>query len=124
MVSRLPGLRILCVTRRSENLEILQAAIKRAGYDILTAATTDTAVAACLANHVSAVLLDAELLRVGGCSVAETFKAVKPSLPVILLEEREELARLRDLPTGVDVVIPTSLHHKIIATLTKLIDPA
>jgi DNA-binding NarL/FixJ family response regulator len=79
---------------------------------VLAATTPEQAVAVCVSNHVAAVVLDSQFVT-NGWSAAQTFKMVKPQLPVVLLGHDHQQAP----PQGVDAVV---LNHS--AILHKLND--
>jgi hypothetical protein len=55
---------------------------------VLAAATPSQAVAICVAHFVSAAIVDAESLRGKEWPVVKSLKMVRPSLPIILLDDR------------------------------------
>ena len=63
----------------------------------------DEGVAICVAEVVAVAVIDGELISGEECSVAKALKMVRPSLRIILLEERE---RLSEVPDGIDAVVP------------------
>jgi DNA-binding response OmpR family regulator len=97
--------RVLCVAQSFPSLEMLEAAIRESGYSLLLAFTTDHAVAACVNGKFAAVILDAELVRGEGEALAEALKLIRPKLPVLLLEHREDPTRGAVLPKGVDAAV-------------------
>ena len=112
--------RILLVSDSADRLEVLYGAIRTTGYDVLTAATTDRAVAMCMADHVAAVVLDSNMLRNSAWSVAHTFKMIRANLPVVLLEER--VAQRGAPAEGVDAVVQRGRHRQVSEVLAKLLD--
>jgi CheY-like chemotaxis protein len=75
--------RILCVSRSSSQLEAICSALPRREYEVLGATTPEQAVAVCVSNNLAAVVLDSEFSTETGWSAAQTFKMVKPHLPVV-----------------------------------------
>ena len=76
--------RILCVSRSAYQLKAMRGAFPAREYDMLSASTPEQAVAVCLNNHISAVVLDSEFSTEFGWSAAQTLKMVNPQLPVML----------------------------------------
>jgi hypothetical protein len=74
---------------------------------VLTAATPSQAVAICVAQFVSAAIVDAESLRGKEWPVVKSLKMVRPSLPIILLDERRTERELV-LPEGISDVLSVS----------------
>ena len=117
------SIRVLCLACSQRSLAILQAALKNAPveFSILTATTTDQAVAACVAHAVSAAVVDAEAIRGQEWTVVKTLKAVRAQLPIILLEDRK--SERDSLPENVDAVVsidsPAELYHTISSLVGK-----
>ena len=103
--------RILCVSRSSSRLTAICAALSHREYEVLGAATPEQAVAVCVSNNLAAVVLDSEFFTETGWSAAQTFKMVKPHLPVVLLGHNHHQA----LPPGVDAVAldHSAIQHKL-----------
>jgi DNA-binding response OmpR family regulator len=110
--------RILCVSRSSPQLEAMCSAFLSHDYEVLSASTPQQAVAICLGNNVSAVVLDSEFFTENGWSAAQTFKMVKPRLPIVLLEKDHDGMT----PKGVDAVATTYTHAEY--KLKSLLRPA
>ena len=98
--------RILCVSRFAHQLRVMRAAFPARDYEVLSAPTTEQAVAVCLNNKISAVVLDSEFSKEAGWSAAQTLKMVNPRLPVMLLLKSAE----GTVPSGVDAVAPSHAH--------------
>jgi len=94
--------RILCVSRSSSQLEAIRSALPSKDYEVVAASTPEQAVAVCVSNNLAAVVLGSEFSTEAGWSAAQTFKMVKPQLPVVLLGHDH----LQALPHGVDAVAP------------------
>jgi DNA-binding response OmpR family regulator len=86
-------------------------------YEVISASTPEDAVAVCLSNHISAVVLDSEFSTESGWSAARTLKMVKPTLPIMLLLKSAE----GTVPSGVDAVAQS--HSHILPKLKGLLDP-
>jgi DNA-binding NtrC family response regulator len=80
------------------------AALPAGLYQVLSASSPAHAVAACANNKIAAVVLDSEFLTDGGITLPQTFKALNPNLPIVLLE----LGHNGDIPEAVDAVATTS----------------
>jgi len=101
--------RILCVSRSAYQLNAMRGAFPVREYEVLSASTPEQAVAVCLNNHISAVVLDSEFSTELGWSAAQTLKMVNPHLPVMLLLKSDE----GTVPSGVDAVAPSHAHMLI-----------
>lgn len=95
----------------------LTIALKASRLQLLTAATRSEAVAFCVANFVAAVVLDGESIRGSELSLAQALKAVRPTLPVILLEERKR--QTTDLPEGIDVAVALDAPEELRFTIER-----
>lgn len=109
--------RILCVSRSAYELREMRGAFPAREYDVLSASTPEDAIAVCLSNHISAVVLDSEFATEAGWSAAQTLKMVNPQLPVMLLLKSPEGA----VPSGVDAVAPS--HSHMLPKLKALLAP-
>ena len=108
--------RILCLSVSFSGLTQMCAALPARKYQVLSAANPAHAVAACATNNVAAVVLDSEFLTDGGSSLPQTFKALNPNLPIVLLE----LGHNGDIPEAVDAVATTGkMMLKKLAALIK-----
>lgn len=93
------------------------AALPGLQYQVLSASTPEQAVAVCATNNIAALVLDSEFLTDGGCTLAQTFKAVNPHVPILLLERGHN----GDIPESVDAVVTTNQTMlKKLAALIKL----
>jgi DNA-binding response OmpR family regulator len=95
----------------------MRGALPAREYDVLSASTPEQAVAVCLNNHISAVVLDSEFSTDSGWSAAQTLKMVNPQLPVMLLSKHAEGI----MPSGVDAVAPN--HSHMLIKLKGLLSP-
>jgi DNA-binding NtrC family response regulator len=108
--------RILCLSVSSLKLAQMCAALPARQFQALSASSPAQAVAACATNNIAAVVLDSEFVTNGGSTLAQTFKAVNPHLPIILLETGHN----GDLPEAVDAVATTrKMMLKKLAALIK-----
>ena len=108
--------RVLCVSLSALKLRQMCAALPPGLYEALSASTPQQAVAACAINNIAAVVLDSEFLTDQGGTIAQTFKAINPHLPIILLEAGHD----GDAPNSVDAVATTiEMMLKKLATLVK-----
>ena len=98
--------RILCVSRSVYQLREMREAFPAKEYEVIAASTPEQAVAVCLNNHISAVVLDSEFATEAGWSAAQTLKMIKPQLPVMLLLNNAE----GTVPSGVDAVAHGHTH--------------
>lgn len=114
------SLRILCLARSAKRLSALEAAVRSSGYSALIAATSEEAVAVCVAQVVVATVVDAESLRGQEWTVVKTLKAIRPRAPLILLEERQS-NRGSGLPDGVDAVASISSPVELFNTIDELV---
>jgi DNA-binding response OmpR family regulator len=113
-------LRILCLSCSSKRLTLLQAALERPRYFTLAAATSEAAVAVCVSESVVAAVVDAESLRGQEWTVVKSLKAIRPTLPVILVDQRKE-GRESSLPEGVDAVASISSPAELFNVIDRLV---
>jgi DNA-binding response OmpR family regulator len=109
--------RILCVSRSASQLEAICSAVPRREYEVLGATTPEQAVAVCVSNNLAAVVLDSEFSSETGWSAAQTFKMVKPQLPVVLLGHDHQ----QQPPHGVDAIAHnySAIPHKLNELLNR-----
>jgi len=107
--------RILCVSRSASQLRAMRGAFPSTEYEVLSAISPEQAVAVCLSNHISAVVLDSEFSTESGWSAARTLKMVSPQLPVMLLLKNGN----GTVPSGVDAVAHS--HSHILSKLKGLL---
>lgn len=98
--------RVLCVSRSAYQLRVMHDAFPARDFDVLSASTPEQAVAVCLGDHVSAVVLDSEFSTESGWSAAQTLKMVNPHLPVMLLLNSAD----DTVPSGIDAVAHSHSH--------------
>ena len=110
--------RVLCIACSSKVLDILDRALRYSQLRILIAATREKGVAICIAETIALAVLDAESIRGEEGSVAKSLKAVRPALPIIMLEERR---RPSDLPDGVHAVVPLDDPEKLLKAIQGLL---
>jgi DNA-binding response OmpR family regulator len=95
-------------------------ALKGSGYRVVTTFTPDHAVAMCVNNTVHAVILDQEhFIQTDGWSVAQSLKMIRNKICVVLVVRGKIVAR--QLPTGVDAVVPEHDGAALLATLRHLL---
>jgi len=73
----------------------------------------------CVAEVVSAAVIDAESIRGQELSVVKALKAIKP-LPIILLEERKT-DRQVPMPEGVDALVSISSPKELFRMLNRVL---
>jgi ActR/RegA family two-component response regulator len=108
--------RILCVSRSAYQLRAMRGAFPIREYEVLSASTPEDAVAVCLSNHISAVVLDSEFSTEAGWSAAQTLKMVNRNLRVMLLLKSAD----GTVPSGVDAVAHSHAH--MLPKLKELLD--
>jgi DNA-binding response OmpR family regulator len=95
-------------------------ALKGSGYRVVTTFTPDHAVAMCVNNPVHAVILDQEhFIQTDGWSVAQSLKMIRNKLCVVLVVRGRIVAR--ELPAGVDALVPEHDGAALLATLRELL---
>jgi DNA-binding NtrC family response regulator len=113
-------IRILCIACSASGLSTLERALKGSSYSVLTAATPDQGVAICVAQFVAAAIVDAESVRGKEWSVVKSLKLVRPSLPIILLDERNG-GRNLPLPEGVDELVSITSLERLPDAINQLV---
>jgi DNA-binding NtrC family response regulator len=113
-------IRILCIACSASGLSTLEQTLKRLPYSLLTAATRDQGVAMCVAQFVAAAIVDAESVRGKEWPVVKSLKLVRPSLPIILLDERSG-GRNLELPEGVDELVSVASLEKLPEAINQLL---
>jgi len=77
--------KILVVDDDLAHRTMLKAHLGGKGYDIVEADDGDVAVHLAERDHFDLVLLDLKMKRVGGIDALETFRKMKPDLPIIIV---------------------------------------
>lgn len=113
-----PPATVLVVADRRQSLT--SRTLRAAGYRLMTSFTADHAVALCVNNNVSAVVLDQEHFVVtDNWSVAQSLKMIKARICVILMVRGKIVGR--DLPPGVDAVIAEGDTKRLIRKLEEML---
>jgi ActR/RegA family two-component response regulator len=99
----------------------LHHALKTSKLAVLTASTPDQAVAICVANVIAAAVVDGRAIRGHEWSVVKSLKMIRPSLHVILLEERQ--IERSSIPEGVSAIIRASAVEELVEKLKELMSP-
>src|SRR5579864_3355062 len=82
---------LLLIERRGSRLRGL---LTKAGYRVVDSFTTDHAVAVCVNNPVDAVILDQDcFVETDGWSVAQSVKAAKPNIGVLLVSRAKKISK-------------------------------
>ena len=92
----------------------------KSGYDVMETFTTDRAVAVCVNSPIEAVVLDQQcFIETDGWSVAQSLKAVRANVCVLLAMRAQQLAG--EMPSGVDAVVQADDPEAATAELQRLI---
>ena len=93
--------------------------LRRCGYEVLETFTTDHAVAVCVNTPVDVVVLNQDcFVETDGWSVAQSLKAAKPGICVLLALHGQPLSR--KLPKGVDATVRASDPDGVLAHVERL----
>jgi response regulator RpfG family c-di-GMP phosphodiesterase len=110
---------LLLLDRRGANL--IKRRLLRENYVVLETYTTDHAVAVCVNQPVDAAVQGQDLfVETEGWSVAQSLKAVKSHLCVILISKARRLTK--KLPKGIDAIITGDDTDEVVSELDRLID--
>jgi len=82
--------RILCV-HEGPGLQKLQQALESDGYEVVSAATGDTALTVLSTQTVDGVVLDFDALAPGGLSLRGRIHHQRPDMPMLLISDVEDL---------------------------------
>ncbi len=77
-------MKVLCVEPCPSSLHTLQWMLEGAGYEVVSAASANEAVAVLRSCPIHGVLLEYDLPDRNGVSVREEMKQIKPDIPVLL----------------------------------------
>lgn len=119
--STYPSPRVLCVACSSDVFSRLDRALNYSKFHVLSAATRDKGVAVCVAEAIAVAVLDGESIRGEEVSLATALKMVRPTMPIILLEERE---RQSNIPEGIDAVVPVGDPAELLRKIKELLSGA
>ncbi len=84
---------ILCVDDETVGLTVRKQVLETRGYRVLTAENGPDALQIFSAEHVDLVILDYKMPGMDGDVVAERMKALKPSVPILMLSAYVDLPR-------------------------------
>lgn len=101
--------RVLCIGCSSTVLERLHQCLRHSDLSVVSAITSEQAVANCVANMISLAIIDSDSMPGRQWSVAQSLKMVRPAVPVILLEKDEKHLKM---PAGIDAVVSLSTMEK------------
>ena len=108
---------ILCVADSTIRLNYIARTLKKAGHNVLLTSSAHHAVAiVAISKKLDAVVIDEDMVF-GGCSVAESIKAVKP-VPILLVCDAGPSGAL---PAGVDLITANGSRQQIAGALSKLL---
>lgn len=96
--------RILYVTPSSINRKALQSVFHSAKYTVVYCMNVDHAVAFCIDNGVSAIVLDAAFLKEQDWFAVQTFKSICSGVPILVLADNHE----EEIPLEVNAVAGTA----------------
>lgn len=96
-------LRILYVTPSAISRKALQSVFHSAKYAVVYCMNVDHAVAFCVDNGVSAIVLEAAFLNEQDWLAVETFKSICSGVPILVLDDNHE----ERIPLGVNAVAGT-----------------
>jgi DNA-binding response OmpR family regulator len=100
---------ILCVSRSTSQLELMQSQFPQ-DFEVIPASSPEEAVAFCAANEVTAIVLDSEFITEDGWTIAQSFRMVKPRLPIVLVKsgaDRQVPPQVDAIASSVDLVLGT-----------------
>jgi DNA-binding response OmpR family regulator len=106
--------RILVVDDNPMNVDITQACLSTQGYEIVTAADGDAALAMAIAHLPDLILLDVMMPKRDGLDVCRTLKAdhLLPFMPIILMTARADSEDIvRGLEAGADEYLTKPVDH-------------
>ena len=122
--------RILVVDDEPHIVEFVRGYLEREGYEVLTAADGDAAIAVAQGAHPDLLVLDVMLPRRSGFDVLRALRSAGSVVPVILLTARDDVIdRVAGLELGADDYVvkpfePRELVARVGAVLRRLERPA
>lgn len=87
--------RVFCIGCSSTVFERLHQCLRHSDLSVISAITSEQAVANCVANMINLAIIDCDAMPGRQWSVAQSLKMVWPALPVILLEKDEKHSKSR-----------------------------
>lgn len=105
--------RILYVTPSAISCKALQSVFHSAKYKLVYCMNVDHAVAFCIDNSVSAIVLDAAFLREKDWFAVQTFKSICPGVPILVLADNhdERIPRGINAVAGTPTIVVQELHR-------------
>jgi len=109
---------VLCLADSNARLNYIARTLRRAGHQVILSASAHNAVAiVAVSTNIDSVVIDEDMV-VGDASVAESIKAVKPLLVLLVCDNGPS----GDLPAGVDLVTANGSRQQILAGISKLLN--
>lgn len=108
---------LLLVDRRTS---VLKRYLVENGFRVVESYTTDRAVAICANNSIDAAVIDQDcFLETDGWSVAQSLKAVKSNLCVVLVGPATRVRKA--LPEGIDAMVSANNPEAVLAEIRRLL---
>ena len=108
---------LLLVDRRTS---VLKRYLVENGFRVAESYTTDRAVAICVNNSIDAAVIDQDcFVETDGWSVAQSLKAVKSNLCVVLVSPATMVRKA--LPQGIDAVVSANNPEAVLAEIRRLL---
>lgn len=76
---------VLCIDDEALGLQIRQAVLEKAGYQVLIAIDGPTGINLFQSQPIDAVVLDYGMPGMDGSQVAQALREIRPSIPILLL---------------------------------------
>jgi DNA-binding NtrC family response regulator len=116
MAANRGSLLCLCDRRRKPIARVL----RRSGYFVAEAFSTDQAVAMAFSNYFDLAVLDQDLfIEIEGWTVAQSLKAVKPNICIILISKSKRLSNA--LPRDIDAMVEDEDDEDLIRCVEELL---
>jgi DNA-binding response OmpR family regulator len=108
---------LLLVDRRTS---VLKRYLVENGFRVVESYTTDRAVAICVNNSIDAAVIDQDcFVETDGWSVAQSLKAVKSNLRVVLVSPATMVRTT--LPQGIDAMVSANNPEAVLAEIRRLL---
>jgi CheY-like chemotaxis protein len=110
-VSTTPSFRVLLIDDNRYGLVVRKAILEQAGYEVEAAGTPEAGLAQFQSAEWDLVITDYRMPGMSGSELIERMRAVRPSVPVILISSVADVLGLNQSNTGADAVIPKTANE-------------
>jgi CheY-like chemotaxis protein len=117
--------RVLLIDDNKYGLVVRKAILEQAGYEVSAADTPEGGFGEFLNGEWNVVITDYRMPGMTGAQLIERMRALRPSMPIILISSVADVLGLNQSNTGADVVIPKTANEgqHMLRAVARLVMP-